>query len=836
MSQPQSENTPSRPPLRWYDTLQTRLIISFIIFLIVMVGAVVLVVQTVGRDLLIKDNFRLIENNGNKMVADLGNMLAMTESLTSALANMGEAHEPDAEEFYEVIPQLMDLEQRQALIAGGGIWPEPFLFDPELERSSFFWGRDENGKLIYFDDYNDPLGAGYHNEAWYVPARYIAEGSCFWSQSYMDPYSFQPMVTCSVPMRDDKEQFIGVATIDLRLEGVRDFFEKASLVTGGYAFAVDRNNKFISYPNEELTKIKTVDQDGNISEEFIDAKTLAEKDPLFAPIATELAEVNRLIERLSQVEGNYDPALAEMVDNNSYQINSSDAQLIAAILRDPLAVPTEDSNLLSYFNLEDDLILEEPVTVSIFHMPDAYWKIILVTPQSEATATAVSITQSVLVSLVFVVIIFSFIGFLILRHYFVNPARDLVRSLQNFAEQDADLTFRLDDSQRNEFGDLAYWFNRRADDLQLANERLQQESFERARTNATLEALLSAIPDGIFQINTDGAFTTYIPSREFTPQILPENFIGKRFAEVLPPDLAKLFQEETNQLFENGRMRIFEYTYAKDGQQIHFEARYKKVDDETALLIVRDITKRKQAQNALLAYANELERSNREYQDFAYVASHDLQEPLRKIQTFGDRLFSRNAGNLDERSLIYLTRMQNAAKRMQTLIIDLLAFSRITTQGGYFTFVDLNRVIRNVLSDLEPTMEEVAAEVEVEQLEQIEADETQMRQLFQNLIANALKFGKLDTPPKIYINGRTLSGSNLYEIRVQDNGIGFESQYQDRIFQVFQRLHGRQEYEGTGVGLAICKRIVERHNGIISAESELNHGTTFIIQLPLKQT
>ena len=831
----ESETSNARPHLRWHDTLQTRLTISFFVFLIVMVGAVVLIVQTVGQNLLIQDNYRLIENNGNKIVSDLGNMLAMTESLTSALANLGEAHEPDADEFSEVIPKMMDLEQQKSLIAGGGIWPEPFSFDPSSERRSFFWGRDEIGELEYFDDYNDPLGAGYHHEEWYVPARYIAEGSCFWSQSYMDPYSFQPMVTCTVPMRDEADQFVGTATIDLRLEGVRDFFDKASEITGGYAFAVDRNNKFISYPDEKLTKIEMVDEAGNLSQEFIYADELAMTEPVFSPIAEELKSINRLVERLSQENSNYDPALAETIANDSYQINSQDAQLIAAILRNPLAEKTEDSNLLSQFELEDDLILDEPVTVSIFHMPDAYWKIVLVTPRSEGVATAVSITQTVLLSLILVVIIFSFIGYLILRYYFVNPVHRMAQPLQNFAGKDADLSFRLDDSPRNELGDLAFWFNRRARDLQLANERLKQESADRAKTNATLEALLSAIPDGIFQINTDGTFTTHIPSREFTPQILPEDFLGKRFDEVLPADLAEMYRKETTQLFENGRMRIFEYSYEKNGEKIHFEARYKKIDEEMALLIVRDITKRKQAQDALLAYANELERSNREYQDFAYVASHDLQEPLRKIQAFGDRLAQRNVDKLDERSHMYLNRMQNAANRMQKLIVDLLSFSRITTEGSSFTVVDLNQTVNHAMSDLETKIEETSATIDLGELVEIEADETQMRQLFQNLIGNALKFAKPDIPPLIQINGRILPGSNLYEIRVADNGIGFEPQYQNRIFQVFQRLHGRREYEGTGVGLAICKRIVERHQGVITAESDLNEGATFIIQLPLTQ-
>ncbi|MCP4362591.1 MAG: PAS domain-containing protein [Chloroflexi bacterium] len=824
-----------RPPLRWRDGLQTRLIISFFIFLTALVGAVVIVIQIVGRNLLIADNYRLIENNGNKIVSDLGMMLAMTESLTAALANMGESHKPDAEEFYEVIPEMMNIESQTSLIAGGGLWPEPYTFDPNLERSSFFWGRNEAGFLEYYNDYNDPHGPGYHNEEWYVPARYVAGGSCFWSQSYMDPYSFQPMVTCTVPMYNEADQFTGSTTVDLRLEGVRAFFAKASEVTGGYVFAVDRNNKFISYPNEQLTKIEFEDEDGNLTQEFIHANDLAEKELKFTPIAMALESINREIEQLSQQDTNYDPMLAETIAHDSYQINAQEARLVAAILSDPLAERTKDSNLLSQFVVDDDVLLAERVTVSIFHMPDAYWKIVLVTPVSKATATAVSISRTVLLSLLVVVVILSFMAFILLRHYLVKPVQNMARPLQNLSGKPADLSLRLDDSARNELGDLAYWFNRRTQDLQLANEHVRQESKERARTNATLQALLNAIPDDIFQLNRKGGFTEYIPSKEFIPKIFPKSFLGKQFEEVMPTDLAALFQSQTSGLFADGRMRVFEYSHTTEKGKVHFEARINKIDDAAALLIVRDITKRKEVQISLVTYANELERSNREYQDFAYVASHDLQEPLRKIQAFGDRLTTRYAQHLDERGLMYLDRMQNAAERMQTLIVDLLTFSRVTTQAEPFTNVDLNEVLAHVLVDLDTKIEEISAQIELSELAQIEADGTQMRQLFQNLISNALKFSQEDVSPVIQINGRLLPGSNLYEIRVKDNGIGFEPQYQERIFQVFQRLHGRFDYEGTGVGLAICKRIIERHLGVIAAESSLNEGATFIIQLPLKQ-
>ena len=229
----------------------------------------------------------------------------------------------------------------------------------------------------------------------------------------------------------------------------------------------------------------------------------------------------------------------------------------------------------------------------------------------------------------------------------------------------------------------------------------------------------------------------------------------------------------------------------------------------------------------------ELERSNRELQDFAFVASHDLQEPLRKIQAFGDRLQTVQAEKFDERGRDYLDRMNNAAGRMHTLINDLLAYSRVTTKAQPFKPTDLQAVAADVIGDLEARIDETDGEVVVGDLPKIDADELQMRQLFQNLIANALKFRRPEAPPKVEIKSESRNGSVI--LSVKDNGIGFDEKYLDRIFTPFQRLHGRNEYEGTGIGLAVCRKIVERHGGTLTAQSSPGNGATFFAMLPIEQ-
>jgi PAS domain S-box-containing protein len=254
-----------------------------------------------------------------------------------------------------------------------------------------------------------------------------------------------------------------------------------------------------------------------------------------------------------------------------------------------------------------------------------------------------------------------------------------------------------------------------------------------------------------------------------------------------------------------------------------------------------EIEERKRMQEKLALYTGMLEEKNRELQEFAFVASHDLQEPLRKIQAFGTRLMAIHKDALDEQGRDYLKRMQNAANRMQLLIGNLLEYSRIATRAHPFTLVDLKDTVQNVVGSLEVLVERTGGSVEIANLPKVEADEIQMHQLFQNLIGNALKFHKGRAPAvKIYclppceeeqVEGCCCSG--LCRIYVEDNGIGFAEENLERIFSPFQRLHGRTEYEGTGMGLAICRRIVERHGGSITAKSTPGKGSTFIVSLPI---
>jgi signal transduction histidine kinase len=257
-----------------------------------------------------------------------------------------------------------------------------------------------------------------------------------------------------------------------------------------------------------------------------------------------------------------------------------------------------------------------------------------------------------------------------------------------------------------------------------------------------------------------------------------------------------------------------------------------------AVCIFQNIAELKQVEVSLADRVKKLERSNKDLEEFAFVASHDLQSPLRKISSFARHLLEHAAGSLDEEQFTYLERIQHSADHMTSMLSDLLTFSRIGTRTQPFRQVDLAKVAADVLNDLEYELEHSQGKVEIGALPVVRGDPTQMHQLLLNLIGNALKFHRPGVPPLVMVSSSSVYVPHAFiprqvEIRVEDNGIGFDPQAATRLFQPFQRLVGRSEYAGSGIGLAICRKIVERHGGIITARGKPGEGAVFIVQLPL---
>lgn len=369
-----------------------------------------------------------------------------------------------------------------------------------------------------------------------------------------------------------------------------------------------------------------------------------------------------------------------------------------------------------------------------------------------------------------------------------------------------------------------------------------------------LRSIIDTLPDHVFVKDTFGRYLLdNLAHRRLLANKGDAHPEGRTVFDYFPPDDAARYHDDDRFVIETGE-RILNREDAMtggDGREQWLQTTKVPLRDGQGEIIglvgiAADITERKSGEEKLRRFAAQLEQSNAELQNFASVASHDLQEPLRKIQAFSGRLRAKCAGALGAQGLDYLERMEGAAQRMQVLIQDLLKLSRVTSRALPFETCALSEIVRGVVSDLEVTIEQKNARVEVGVLPVIKGDPVQMRQLFQNLISNALKFQRPGETPSVSVTAKVFApperiipgaapGEEVCEIRVRDNGIGFDAAFAEQVFIVFQRLHTRSEYEGTGIGLAVCRKITDRHGGTVVAKSAEGEGATFIVTLPLKQ-
>ena len=369
-----------------------------------------------------------------------------------------------------------------------------------------------------------------------------------------------------------------------------------------------------------------------------------------------------------------------------------------------------------------------------------------------------------------------------------------------------------------------------------------------------LRSIINTIPDHVFVKDLKGQYILDNEShRQALTQVGEAGTEGRTVFDYFPHEDASRYHDDDRFVIETGERILKREDAIKgpDGRDVWLQTTKVPLRDTSGntiglVGIAANITGRKADEEQLRRFAAQLEQSNAELKNFASVASHDLQEPLRKIQAFGGRLRAKCAEQLGPKGLDYLERMEGAAQRMQVLIQDLLKLSRVTSRALPFEQCDLRAIALAVLGDLEVAIEQKDARVGIGDLPVIEGDPVQMHQIFLNLISNALKFQRPGETPVVTVSARVFTpadaiitgaatGAAVCEITVQDNGIGFEACFVEQIFVVFQRLHTRTEYEGTGIGLAVCRKITDRHGGTIVAHSDPPGGAKFTITLPVKQ-
>ncbi|GAA3957605.1 sensor histidine kinase [Allohahella marinimesophila] len=382
--------------------------------------------------------------------------------------------------------------------------------------------------------------------------------------------------------------------------------------------------------------------------------------------------------------------------------------------------------------------------------------------------------------------------------------------------------------------------------LEIAKQALEEEVRERRAAEERFRGLFQASPNGVMLIDEHDTIQLANLQAGTIFGYHTEDLKGMRMQQLIPSGYdgvhALVLQERLTNADANGAvvktLGVEEGLIGirQDAKRVPLEIDLSPLDTDVEVSVIAsvvDITGRQRLEESVRQRNHDLQNMNYELQHFAFIASHDLREPLRKVLSFGRLLVTGRYGSLDEKGQEFTGYMLEAAERMQALLDSLLTYSRVTSKARPFEEVELNEVIADVRDDLQLAIVESRADIQCSILTSIDGDQTQLRQLFQNLISNSLKYRRPDVAPVIKIEGAV--DREHYLIRVSDNGIGIDAVYREQIFDVFKRLHNRDEYEGTGMGLAICRKIVERHRGEIHVIDQVEQGTCFEVRLPVEQ-
>ena len=463
----------------------------------------------------------------------------------------------------------------------------------------------------------------------------------------------------------------------------------------------------------------------------------------------------------------------------------------------------------------------EPAIVVYHWLPERGMCLVVKLDQTEAYRPIRTFGGTIVAGSMLALLAAAVLGFGLSRSL-TRPILDIQSGAARFAQGDLDV--RLDDSSSDELGQLAGEFNKMAEAL------AEQQTFLRRRA----ERFFNLSPDLLTTIHPSGRLLDLNPAWKVMLGYDREELKNYMLTEMVHPDDLSLTRSAIQRVIAEGSGRFENRCKHKDGYY-RWLAWVIVVSREDQLLYAaaRDMTARRQVEEKLRQQTDELERSNRELEEFAYAASHDLQEPLHLVASNVDLLARRYQGKLDEDALEFIGFATEGANRLKSLITDLLVYTRVGTQGKTFMPVEMDQVLGHVLKKMETSIKDSRAVVTHDPLPEILGDPDQMVQLLQNLIGNSIKFRGKESP-RIHIGARQMSERWLFFVR--DNGIGIYPEYTERVFVIFQRLHSRDDYQGTGIGLAICRKIVERHGGRIWVDSEPGKGATFYFTLQPVET
>ncbi len=460
---------------RYLSDTSFKISTGFLLATFALLSILAFVLQGELRQKLESDSSKRVEASGNAIVAELVRQTSLVHSLAESLAVVVNSIPFSDQTYHQLLPQIIDINNSNSLVAGGGIWPEPKQLDPNKERNSYFWGKNKNGSLDFYNDYNLEGGKGYRNEEWYVPAKFLDGESCYWSRSYIDPFSKEPMVTCTLPIHKD-DKYIGASTIDMKLEGLHHFFQKQSEHIGGYVFLIDQNNKFISFPKS----VSILKED---SPTLLNINEFTEKQPQFQDLAARLIDISEKTFITRNEFKKQHQSMSSYFNDNSYQVSPEQADVMASSIINPIKEDMNNSHLLDHFQLNDDFLLQEKVNVSIFHVPDSYWKLVVVTPTSTDFNAVSEIIMETSKQIIFPTIMTMLIFFAFIHSYFIHPLIRISQHLRKHANEPENEEL-LEGFGRGDFGRLAYLYNNKTT-------QVKKSLLEISRSNSQLQIYAS---------------------------------------------------------------------------------------------------------------------------------------------------------------------------------------------------------------------------------------------------------------------------------------------------------------------------------------------------------
>ncbi|MEA3383553.1 MAG: response regulator [Campylobacterota bacterium] len=461
---------------KYKNKIQSRVTLWLLAFSILLIAVIYIVFTTFNKKELEKGAVGITVITAKKINSQLEQQLNRMQTLAQTLANLGSTMDDNHKRNKEVLKKLINLQGYEDFIAGGGIWPEPYALDSSKTRSSYFFGRDKDNKLNFFDDYNNPSGNGYHNEEWYTPAKYYKNGKVYWSKSYVDPYSFEPMVTVTAPIYKDNK-FIGVSTIDIMLNCLQKFLSDNIDELGGYGFILDRNHKFLSYPNNKIAKL-----DNN----YITLDKLLKTTPSYDNLYKQILKNSN-----DNLSAKY-KKIAQDLELSSKQIDSDESKRISYLIKDNNKNNELHNYKIDTIKIDSDPILNEDATAISIFQPDTHWSLVIVIPNKIILSQSNKIFDNLINTITMLILLSAIFGYFFINRTIIHPIASMIKQLNKNIKD----SYLKEDQRDDEFGLLAYWFNKKVKELENSHLNLEDKVQKRIKeleiqTKKALEATKS---------------------------------------------------------------------------------------------------------------------------------------------------------------------------------------------------------------------------------------------------------------------------------------------------------------------------------------------------------